>query len=100
MVEHVERAKEAVGNPLEVLSVSQTPNMYSKILQHILEYSALIQITETTLQGRVKIFVQFSTAHVPATNKKTEDEKLLKLPLPAQHHTSSRIRLPSKEKSG
>jgi len=32
----------------------------------------------------VKIFVKFSTPLEPATNKKTEDERLLKLPLSAE----------------
>jgi hypothetical protein len=72
--------------------------MYSVILQHILEYSALMQITDTTLRGRVKIFAKFSTPLEPATNKKTEDKRLLKHPLSAQYHTNSRIRILSQKK--
>jgi hypothetical protein len=46
----------------------------------------------------VKIFVKFSTPLEPATNKKTEDERLLKLLLSAQYHTNSRIRILSLSK--
>jgi hypothetical protein len=46
----------------------------------------------------VNIFVKFSTPLEPATNKKTEDERLLKLPLSAQYHTNPRIRILSLKK--
>jgi hypothetical protein len=58
-----------------------------------------MQITDTTLRGGVKIFVKFSTPLKPATIKKTEDKRLLKLPLSAQYHTNSRIEILSKEKA-
>jgi hypothetical protein len=46
----------------------------------------------------VKVVVKSSTPLELATNKKTEDERLLKLSLSAQYHTSSRIKILSREK--